>query len=276
MNADYERIARAIAFITAHAERQPVLEEIAAHIHLSPFHFQRLFARWVGTTPKRFLQVLTLERAKKLLGESASLLEASEQIGLSSSSRLYDHFVHLEAITPGEFKARGKGLAIEYGTHETPFGPAFFALTQRGICRLEFIDPAAPATPLSELAAHWPQASFTENPASTGAVARRVFNEPPAPDRPLSLNVSGTNFQISVWNALLRIPPGKLTTYARLATAAGHPGAARAVGRAVGMNPVAFAIPCHRVIQQTGGLGGYRWGTERKQAIHCWEAARYD
>ncbi|MGL4923243.1 bifunctional transcriptional activator/DNA repair enzyme AdaA [Aeromonas sp. 30P] len=274
--SDYARIADAIRFIASQVERQPTLDEIAAHVHLSPFHFQRLFSRWAGVTPKRYLQVLTLERAKALLQESRPLLEVADTLGLSSGSRLYDHFVQLEAVTPGEYKLRGAGLVIDHGVHDTPFGQAFVALTPRGVCNFSFLDEKAPEAPLATLAQHWPEATLQEAPSRTQNVINTMFDGSKAPDRPISLHVSGTNFQISVWRALLQIPPAKVVSYAQVANAVGNPKAARAVGLAVGANPVALMIPCHRVIQQNGKLGGYHWGETRKQAIHAWEAARYE
>ncbi|MBO2899516.1 methylated-DNA--[protein]-cysteine S-methyltransferase [Aeromonas dhakensis] len=274
--SDYVRIADAIRFIASQVARQPTLDEIAAHVHLSPFHFQRLFSRWAGVTPKRYLQVLTLERAKALLQESRPLLEVADTLGLSSGSRLYDHFVQLEAVTPGEYKQRGAGLIIDHGVHDTPFGQAFVALTPRGVCNFSFLDEQDPQTPLAALAHNWPEAELREAPSRTQGVIHTMFDSSKAPDRPISLHVSGTNFQISVWRALLQIPPAKVVSYAQVASAVGNPKAARAVGLAVGANPVALMIPCHRVIQQNGKLGGYHWGETRKQVIHAWEAARYE
>ncbi|WP_421144072.1 bifunctional transcriptional activator/DNA repair enzyme AdaA [Aeromonas dhakensis] len=274
--SDYARIADAIRFIASQVARQPTLDEIAAHVHLSPFHFQRLFSRWAGVTPKRYLQVLTLERAKALLQESRPLLEVADTLGLSSGSRLYDHFVQLEAVTPGEYKQRGAGLVIDHGVHDTPFGQAFVALTPRGVCNFSFLDDQAPQAPLATLAHNWPEAELREAPSRTRGVIHTMFDSSKTPDRPISLHVSGTNFQISVWRALLQIPPAKVVSYTQVASAVGNPKAARAVGLAVGANPVALMIPCHRVIQQNGKLGGYHWGETRKQAIHAWEAARYE
>ena len=272
---DYQRIAAAIDFIASRVNRQPALHEIAAHVHLSPYHFQRLFCRWAGVTPKKFLQVLTVERAKQLLGEARPLLEVSDSLGLSSGSRLYDHFVQLEAVTPGEYKLGGAGLTIEYAVHDTPFGQAFIATTPRGVCRFAFLDSAEPDEQLSGLRIQWPNALVRENRQRTLAVIESMFGGARKADRPVSLHVSGTNFQVSVWKALLQIAPAKVASYAQVAGAIGRPASARAVGQAVGANPVAFLIPCHRVIQQSGQLGGYRWGETRKQAIHAWEAARF-
>ena len=273
---DYERIAQAINFIITRAHNQPSLEDVATHLHLSPFHFQRLFSRWAGVTPKRFLQALTLERAKQLLAESRSLLEVTDTIGLSSGSRLYDHFVQLEAVTPGEFKSQGKGLIIEYAAQTTAFGNTFIAVTARGVCMLEFLESYDFNEQLLTLQYKWPHATLRENNSAIAPVVAAIFDVERKPERPLSLYVSGTNFQINVWKALLNIPPGQVTSYSRIATAIGHPDAARAVGTAVGSNPVGFLIPCHRVIQQGGQLGGYHWGITRKHALHAWESARYE
>ncbi len=272
--SDYTRIASAIEFIAENATAQPSLDEIAAHVHLSPYHFQRLFSRWAGITPKRFLQVLTLERAKVLLADSQPLLHVADAVGLSSASRLYDHFIHLEAISPGEFKQGGAGLTIEHAVHDSIFGDAFIAVTPRGICRLAFIDTGERDAQLAVLRRQWPQAELREDVERTRPFIDAIFAGGFPADRPLSLLVSGTNFQINVWKALLRIPPGAYASYGQVAAAAGRPGAARAVGMAVGANPIAFVIPCHRVIQQNGALGGYRWGLTRKRAIQAWEAAR--
>ena len=274
--SDYDRIAEAISFISTRLSSQPTLDEMAAHLHLSPFHFQRLFCRWAGVTPKRFLQVLTLERAKQLLSESKPLLEVSDTLGLSSGSRLYDHFVHLEAVTPGEYKQGGANLTIEYAVHDTPFGKAFIAITPRGICNFSFLEHAGIDGHLTGLYKKWPHAKVHENRQRTLAVIDAMFGGEKKLDRPLSLYVTATNFQISVWKALLQIPPATLCSYSQVATAIGHSNSARAVGLAVGGNPVAFLIPCHRVIQQSGRLGGYHWGETRKHAIHAWEAARYE
>ncbi len=274
--SDYDRIAEAISFITRQAGRQPTLNEIAAHLHLSPFHFQRLFCRWAGVTPKRFLQVLTVERAKALLSDKKPLLEVSDSLGLSSGSRLYDHFVQLEAVTPGEFRKGGAGLTVEYAVHDTPFGKVFIAATGRGICKLVFMDYSDTEEHLTDLAKQWPHAALRENRRRLHAMINTMFGGEKRLDQPLSLHVSGTNYQISVWKALLQIPPGAVTSYSRVAAAIGRPNSARAVGRAVGANPVAFLIPCHRIIQQSGELGGYHWGQTRKHVIHVWEAARYE
>lgn len=272
--SDYDRIAQAIEYIEHHVDQQPSLADIASQVHLSPFHFQRLFSRWVGVSPKRFLQILTLSHAKALLQDSNPLLSVSDKLGLSSSSRLYDHFIKLEAVTPGEYKTRGKDLSIEYGFHDTPFGQAFVATTPRGICRFSFADDNS--AELNILAKQWPAANMQHQQQHTKTIVRAMFDQQKTLDRPLSLLVCGTNFQVSVWKALLQIPANNLASYSDIAHAIGKPKSVRAVGQAVGANPIAFLIPCHRVIRQNGHIGGYHWGTTRKHAMHAWEAAKYN
>jgi len=273
--SDYDRIALAIEYIVDHTDQQPSLDEIAAHVNLSPFHFQRLFSRWVGVSPKRFLQILTLKHAKELLKSSKPLLDTSNSLGLSSSSRLYDHFINLEAVTPGEFKSKGRDLFIECGLHETPFGQAFIAITGRGICRFAFPEEGGFDQEIEKLYKHWPEANISQHQAKTGKIITEMFAHNKPVDKPVSLLVSGTNFQVSVWRALLRIPTNSLASYSQIAQAINNPKSVRAVGQAVGANPVAFLIPCHRVIRQSGQIGGYHWGTTRKHAMHAWEAARF-
>lgn len=273
--SDYERITSAIGYLAQQASSQPSLRDVAAHVHLSPHHFQRLFTRWVGVSPKRFLQVLTLERAKELLrGSTLPLLEVSDAVGLSSGSRLHDHFVELDAMTPAQFKRRGRGVEIAYGYADSPFGTALIAATARGICMLAFVDDD-PEPALERLRGQWPDAALARDDGRAQALAARVFERPFDMQAPIAVCVHGTNFQTQVWRALLAIPPGRLTSYAAVAEAIGKPRAVRAVGTAIGANPVAFLIPCHRVIRQTGELGGYRWGLERKRAMYAWEAARF-
>ena len=267
--SDYERIAKAISYIQKNVGAQPELEDIARHVNLSPFHFQRLFKDWAGTTPKRFLQVLTLELGKRLLDQQHSVFEAAEEIGLSSASRLHDHFVQLEAITPGEYKNKGSGLEIRYAIHESLFGTLFVAQTPRGICRTSFIDQNAQEDELKTLSKNFPLANFIEDKKSTKTFADTIFAKDQT--KKFNLHITGTNFQLAVWRALLRIPSGQAISYGELAAHLKNPGASRAVGTAIGANPIAFLIPCHRVIQQSGALGGYRWGIERKQAIQVWE-----
>lgn len=270
--SDYERIAKAIDFLVENAESQPSLEEIAACVHLSPFHFQRLFSSWVGVTPKRFLQTLTVERAKELLALSEPLEVVSDAVGLSTSSRLHDHFIQLEAVTPGQYKAAGSNLKIKYGIHHTPFGNCLLATTDRGICKLAFVENEEEE--IIALQQQWQRAEIERDQKSTAALVSSLFESGKNPNRPFSLEVRGTNFQIMVWRALLQIPQGSLQSYSGIAEAIGKPSATRAVGTAIGANPIAFLIPCHRVVRQSGAIGGYRWGETRKHAIHAWESAR--
>jgi len=274
--SDYQRIAKAISFITKQVKHQPTLDEISAHLHMSPFHFQRMFCRWAGVTPKKYLQTITVEHAKKLLDESRTLLEVSDSLGLSSSSRLHDHFVSLEAVTPGEYKTAGNGIIIEHAVHNTPFGKVFIAMTPKGICKLSFLSDTDNEDHLEQLKQQWSLADIHENQQSTLPIIDSIFNKENTLDRPLSLHVSGTNFQINVWKALLEIPSGELRSYSQVAQQTGKPRAARAIGTAIGANPVAFLIPCHRVIQQSGQLGGYHWGSTRKHAMHAWEFSHRD
>lgn len=272
-STDYDRIASAITYLQHNVSAQPTLADVARHVHLSPFHFQRLFSRWAGTTPKRFLQVLTLELGKQLLQHAGSLQATTDILGLSSSSRLHDHFVQIEAVTPGEYRQQGAGLTIVHGLADSPFGLLFVAQTPRGICRAAFVDCPDEATrQLEALMMSWPLASWRRQDAAARSLADVITALPAsAPATPLSLHISGTNFQLAVWRALLRIPSGIATSYADIARAAGSPKAVRATGTAIGANPVALLIPCHRVIQQSGALGGYRWGTTRKLAIQARE-----
>ncbi len=271
---DYQRIEKAIQFIEQNARHQPGLNEIAASINLSPYHFQRMFTRWAGLTPKRYLQIITLVHAKQLLSESKPVLHIADELGLSSSSRLHDHFVQLEAVTPGQYKQAGQGLQIRFGIQETPFGTCFLAITNRGICKLSFLDgDTSFQESLTELHRLWPNAQIQEDPVQTAKIAHEIFDRNTDPDRPVSLLVRGTNFQIMVWKALLEIPPATLQSYLDIATSVGNPSSVRAVGSAIGANPIAFLIPCHRVIRQNGEIGGYRWGNTRKHAIHAWESA---
>ena len=271
---DYPRIETAIRYLADHVDEQPSLSAVASEVGLSPFHLQRVFKRWAGISPKRLLQLLTVEHAKELLDESSNVLDAAYETGLTGPARLHDHFVALEAVTPGEYKRGGVGLEILYGVHDSPFGEMFLAQTARGICRLTF--PAkGEAAERDWLAQRWPGAEIRRDPRTTAATARRVFDLAPK-DEPLRLLVQGTNFQTAVWRALLEIPEGAVSTYSRIAEAIGRPRAVRAVGNAVGANPISYLIPCHRVLREVGALGGYRWGPERKQAILAWESARLE
>lgn len=274
MKSDYHRIADAIDFIATNSRRQPTLNDVATHLELSAAHFQRLFSRWAGVTPKKYLQILTVEHAKQLLSESKPLLAVSDEVGLSSGSRLYDHFVQLEAATPGAYKTGGAGLSIDYWVHNSPFGDIFVAATARGICKLSFLDQADLTADITDLQRRWPNALLRHNAPASLKIIDRIFSGTGPVDRPLSLHVCGTNFQVNVWRALMQIPAGTLRSYSHIAKAVGKPMAARAVGSAIGSNPIAFFIPCHRVLQQSGNIGGYHWGLTRKHLIHAWESAR--
>jgi AraC family transcriptional regulator of adaptative response/methylated-DNA-[protein]-cysteine methyltransferase len=275
LSNDYARIEQVIYYIEKNAPRQPSLSEIATYIHLSEYHLQRLFTNWVGVSPKRFLQFITKEHARQLLSESGSLLNVAYQVGLSSPGRLHDLFVTWEAVTPGEFKSHGNGLSIQYGFHPTPFGEILLGRTNRGICHLSFIMPAGQSEALEALRKTWPVASFVENPNLTQSTIEQVF--PLSIQRsphPLHLHLTGSNFQLKVWEALLRIPSGNVVSYRDIASYLGMPNASRAVGNALAHNPVAFLIPCHRVINSLGEFGNYHYGEARKVAILGWEMAQ--
>jgi AraC family transcriptional regulator of adaptative response/methylated-DNA-[protein]-cysteine methyltransferase len=274
MSEDYRRVEQAIRYIESHYRRQPDLDEVASSVGLSEYHFQRLFTRWVGISPKRFLQYLTKEGAKQLLEASESLLDVTFEVGLSSPSRLHDLFVTCDAVTPGEYKNRGLGLKIAYGVHPSPFGDCLLAVTERGICYLGFVDDGNLSIELAELHRRWSLATIHEDTAMTRPLVGQIFNpiERQA-SFPLRLYMNGTNFQIKVWEALLQVPLGRVVTYQDLAIRIGAPTAARAVGNAVAKNPVPVIIPCHRVIRKEGEFGNYRYGTARKMALLGWEAA---
>jgi AraC family transcriptional regulator of adaptative response/methylated-DNA-[protein]-cysteine methyltransferase len=272
---DYSRIEKAILFLEENYRRQPELREVARSVDLSEYHFQRLFRRWAGISPKRFIQFLTLVHAKRLLGESHSVLDATYEAGLSSPGRLHDLFVNIEAMTPGEFKAQGAGLSISYGFHSSPFGECLLAVTERGICGLGFVAEGGRARTLGDFRGRWPHARFESNSRLTQPYVSRIFSsQGKNGNQPITLVLRGTNFQIKVWEALLKIPMGSVTSYKDLAASLGKAGAARAVGGAVGKNPIAFLIPCHRVIRKIGAIGDYHWGAVRKKAMLAWEAAR--
>jgi AraC family transcriptional regulator, regulatory protein of adaptative response / methylated-DNA-[protein]-cysteine methyltransferase len=269
MPTDYARVGNALRFIHEHARQQPSLEETAAAAKLSAFHFQRLFRRYVGVSPKRYLQHLTAVSARQALLGDATVLEATYDVGLSGPARLHDLFVAVEAVTPGEVRDGGASLEIRYGVHWTPLGPCCLSLTGRGICDLRFLDSPDPGLAARELSARWPRAALCEAPEVTGEIAYRIFHGRQWRDeRPFHLHLQGTNFQVQVWRALLGIPAGETRSYAGVATGMGRPAShARAVAGAVAANPVSVLIPCHRVIRGGGTLGGYRWGLERKQRL---------
>lgn len=277
---DYQRIAQALAYVDEHFQDQPSLAEIAGQTGLSEFHFQRLFTRWVGISPKQFLKHLTLECAKRSLQDSASVLDAAYDAGLSGPGRLHDLFVTCDAVTPGEYKARGEGMTIRYGSHPSPFGDCLLLVTDRGICGLAFTDENEPLpAALQYLSEGWENARIVEAPDETQAYVERMFAPETAgkaaSKAPLRVLLRGTEFQTRVWRALLTIPPGTLTTYEDIARRLGYTkNAARAVGRANATNMISYLVPCHRVIRKTGAIGGYRWGRERKLAMIGWEATR--
>lgn len=270
---DYRRIEQAILFLDENKNLQPELKDIANAIGISEYHFQRLFTRWAGISPKRFLQYLTKKSAKEWLMKSENLLETAFQVGLSSLGRLHDLFVTTEAITPGEYKSRGAGLTIRYGIHDTPFGRALVGITDRGICHLGFVESGEGAA-IDALVSEWKQADLMEDARATATFVEPIFDLKHRSGSGLRLHLRGTNFQLKVWEALMNIQPGKVTTYERLAQGIGEPKASRAVGNAVGHNPVAVLIPCHRVIRKVGEFGNYRYGATRKKALLGWEASR--
>lgn len=272
---NYERIAAAIRFIKENRQEQPRLETIAGHVHMSPAHFQRMFQEWAGISPKSFLQYLNVEYAKRILKQThASLFDTACEVGLSGTGRLHDLFVNIEGMTSGEYKNGGQALRINYSFAETPFGQVMVASTDKGICHLAFVDEGEEEA-LGSLKQLFPNAAYTQCPDRKQEDALSVFNRDWSKPDEIKLHLKGTSFQLKVWETLLKIPAGGLTTYADLATKSGHEGACRAVGTAIGRNPVAFLIPCHRVIKATGDIGNYHWGEVRKEAIIGWEAAYF-
>jgi AraC family transcriptional regulator, regulatory protein of adaptative response / methylated-DNA-[protein]-cysteine methyltransferase len=270
---DYLRIEQAILYLEEHYKDQPSLEEVAAHIGLSEYHFQRLFTRWSGVSPKRFLQFLTKEGAKELLDQSENLLDTTHQMGLSSLGRLHDLFVTTEAVSPGEYKSHGEGVTIRYGLHASPFGKCLVAVTERGICHLGFARrEASEGAAIDNLVADWKNARMIEDNRGTAPLVEPIFDLNYR-GKPLNIHLRGTNFQLKVWEALLKIPTGAVTTYEGLAERIGQPAATRAVGTAVGHNPIAVLIPCHRVIRKVGEFGNYRYGALRKKALLAYESA---
>jgi AraC family transcriptional regulator of adaptative response/methylated-DNA-[protein]-cysteine methyltransferase len=271
--SDYRHVRRAIAFISESWRDQPPLDDIAAHVGLSASHLQHVFTRWAGLSPKAFVQAITLDHARALLRDSASILDAAYEVGLSGPGRLHDLFVTHEGMSPGIYKARGRGVTIRYGFHPSPFGKALLMTTETGLCGLAFADEGEETATLADMRSRWPQADYVEETELSGAYARRIFDpERWRPETPLRLVFIGTDFEIRVWRTLLKIPFGKASTYSDIASHLGNPRAARAVGSAVGRNPVSFVVPCHRVLGKSGSLCGYHWGLTRKRAILGWEA----
>jgi AraC family transcriptional regulator, regulatory protein of adaptative response / methylated-DNA-[protein]-cysteine methyltransferase len=270
---DYEHVRRIIAFISERWREQPSLEAIASHAGLSTTHVHHLFRRWCGLSPKAFLQAITLDNAKMLLADSASVLDATYELGLSGPARLHDLFVTHEAMTPGDFKARGNGLTMRYGFHASPFGEAILVATERGLAGLGFVDSGDREAALADMQKRWPKAAYVEDALAIAPLAERVFDPGRwQAEQPLRVVLIGTDFEVRVWQTLLRIPRDRATTYSDIARHIGNPAACRAVGAAVGRNPISFVVPCHRVLGRSGALTGYHWGLTRKQAILGWEA----
>lgn len=269
---DYQRIQTAIEFITANFQKQPDLDEVAKQVHVSPFHFQRMFKDWAGVSPKKFLQYTSIQHAKRLLHQNNNIADTAFETGLSTTSRLHDLFVTIEGMTPGEYKNGGEQLNINYSFAETPFGNIVVASTTKGICYLAFADDEQDA--LSELSNCFPRADFRQMTDTHQQNALFIFTQDWKNLSSIKLHLKGTPFQLRVWEALLKIPMGKLSTYASVAAAVNNPAASRAVGSAIGDNPVAFLIPCHRVIKSTGVFGQYHWNSTRKAALIGWESSR--
>jgi len=273
--SDYELVRRAVAFISEHWRGQPEVDAIAEAAGVTPTELHHLFRRWAGLTPKAFVAALTLDHARRLLRDSASVLDASYEVGLSGPSRLHDLFVTHEAMSPGEWKSGGEGLRITYGFHPSPFGTALVMATARGLAGLAFADAGEESAALADMRSRWPKAQYVENLAATAPYARRVFDPTLwRPDQPLRVVLIGTDFEVRVWETLLKVPLGRAITYSDIAAEVCTPKAARAVGAAVGRNPVCFVVPCHRVIGKSGNLTGYHWGLTRKRAMLGWEAGQ--
>jgi AraC family transcriptional regulator, regulatory protein of adaptative response / methylated-DNA-[protein]-cysteine methyltransferase len=275
---DYDLVRRAIRFLSEQWTSHPDLDALGRHLGLSPAHCQKLFKRWCGLSPKEFVQAITVDHARSLLGGAASVLDAAHEVGLSGSSRLHDLFVDHEAMTPGDYKRRGEGLAMTYGFHASPFGEVLILATDRGVAGLAFVDEdknQTRAEALADMTERWPAASYVEAPTQTAAHVQRIF-EPDAwrAEQPVRLVLIGTDFEVRVWEALLKIPMGRAVSYADIARHLGKPSASRAVGSAVGRNPISFVVPCHRVLRGDGTLGGYHWGLTRKRALIGWETGR--
>ena len=274
---DYDLVRRAVAFISEHWRGQPEVDEIAEAVGVTPTELHHLFRRWAGITPKAFVAALTLDSARKLLRDSASVLDASYEVGLSGPGRLHDLFVTHEAMSPGEWKAGGEGLTISYGFHASPFGNALVMATPRGLAGLAFADPGEETVAFADMQRRWPRARYVEDKTATAPLARRIFDTGLwRRDQPLRVVLIGTDFEVRVWETLLRIPMGRAATYSDIAAKVCSTKAARAVGAAVGKNPISFVVPCHRVIGKGGNLTGYHWGLTRKRAMLGWEAGKIE
>jgi AraC family transcriptional regulator, regulatory protein of adaptative response / methylated-DNA-[protein]-cysteine methyltransferase len=272
---DYERVRDVLAYLTDHWRDQPSLDDLSARSGVSSLQLQRLFTRWAGLSPKAFLQALTLDHARAMLQDSASILETALEVGLSGPGRLHDLFVTHEGMSPGFYKSKGAGLQIFYGFHPSPFGTALLMVTEQGLCGMGFSDPGEDALSLADMKRRWPNAGFSEDDAKTAPIAAQIFApEKWRADQPLRITLIGSDFEIRVWETLLKIPMGRAITYGDIAAGIDKPKAARAVGAAIGRNPISFVVPCHRVIGKSGHLTGYHWGLTRKRAMIGWEAGR--
>jgi AraC family transcriptional regulator of adaptative response/methylated-DNA-[protein]-cysteine methyltransferase len=273
--ADYDIVRRAIAFIAENWRSQPDIDAVAFAAGVSGTELHHLFRRWAGITPKAFLQALTLDHARRLLRDSASVLDATYEVGLSGPGRLHELFVTHEAMSPGEWKTGGEGLTVTYGFHPSPFGTALLMITARGLCGLAFADPGGEQAALDDMRRRWPRADYVEDQAAIAPMAMRIFNPTCwRAEQPLRIVLIGSDFEVRVWETLLRIPLGGATSYSTIAASIGKPTASRAVGTAIGRNPISFVVPCHRVLGRTGELCGYHWGITRKRAMLGWEAGR--
>ena len=272
---DYDSVRRAIAFISEHWRTQPTIEAVAEAASLTPDELHHLFRRWAGLTPKGFMQVLTLDHAKGLLRDSASVLDAALDSGLSGPGRLHDLFVTHEAMSPGEWKAGGAGMTLRYGFHPSPFGTALVIASERGLAGLAFADPGEEPAALADMKGRWPRAAYIEDYLGTAQLAHRIFDKRLwRPEQPLRVTLIGTDFEVRVWETLLKIPMGRAVSYSDIASKIKAPKASRAVGAAVGKNPISFVVPCHRALGKSGALTGYHWGITRKQAMIGWEAGQ--
>jgi AraC family transcriptional regulator, regulatory protein of adaptative response / methylated-DNA-[protein]-cysteine methyltransferase len=269
---NYDRVADAIEYLTDNFKNQPDLNEVARQVHLSPTHFQRIFTEWAGVSPKKFMQYLSLDYLRNRIFDTSNLNQAADLVGFSTQSRVYDLFVSIEGVTPNEYKTFGQGLEIQYGFHQTPFGECFIAMTEKGLCALSFVEETSKEATFHAFLEKWQAAKLVLNAPNTEGVLQQIF-DPKATDK-IHVWIQGTNFQLKVWEALLKIPQGSVSTYQKIAESIQNPKAVRAVGTAIGSNPIAYLIPCHRVIKSSGAIGEYHWGSTRKKAILGWEMAK--
>jgi AraC family transcriptional regulator, regulatory protein of adaptative response / methylated-DNA-[protein]-cysteine methyltransferase len=271
-NLDYHRVAEAIEYLTDNFKNQPDLNEVARQVHLSPSHFQRIFTEWAGVSPKKFMQYLSLDYLRERIFDTNNLHQAADLVGFSTQSRVYDLFVSIEGVTPNEYKTYGQGLEIQYGFHQTPFGECFIALAEKGLCALSFVDETSKQATFQAFLEKWQAAKLVLNAQNTEGVMGQIFD--PNATNKINLWIQGTNFQLKVWEALLKIPQGSVSTYQKIADSIQNHKAVRAVGTAIGSNPIAYLIPCHRVIKSTGAIGEYHWGSTRKKAILGYEMSK--